>query len=60
MKVIQMDKMHINIERSTRYYLISKKNMYEDIKKNKVKTGVVVFIFLTMITLILYYICKFE
>ena len=31
--------------------------MYEDIKKNKVKTGVVVFIFLTMITLILYYIC---
>ncbi len=31
--------------------------MYEDIKKNKVKTGVVVFAFLTMITLILYYLC---
>ena len=31
--------------------------MYEDIKKNKVKTGVVVFIFLTMITFILYYVC---
>ena len=31
--------------------------MYEDIKKNKVKTGIVVFIFLTMITLILYYVC---
>jgi heat shock protein HtpX len=31
--------------------------MYEDIKKNKIKTGVVVFIFLTMITLILYYLC---
>lgn len=31
--------------------------MYEDIKKNKVKTGIVVFIFLTMITLILYYLC---
>lgn len=31
--------------------------MYEDIKKNKIKTGVVIFIFLTMITLILYYIC---
>lgn len=31
--------------------------MYDDIKKNKMKTGVVVFIFLTMITLILYYIC---
>ena len=31
--------------------------MYEDIKKNKRKTGVIVFSFLTMITLILYYIC---
>ena len=31
--------------------------MYEDIKKNKIKTGVVVFAFLTMITLILYYLC---
>ncbi len=31
--------------------------MYEDINKNKIKTGIVVFIFLTMITLILYYVC---
>lgn len=31
--------------------------MYEDIKKNKIKTGIVVFAFLTMITLIVYYIC---
>lgn len=31
--------------------------MYEDIKKNKRKTGVIVFSFLLMITLILYYIC---
>ena len=31
--------------------------MYEDIKKNKMKTGVIVFSFLLMITLILYYIC---
>ena len=31
--------------------------MYEDIKKNKIKTGAIVFIFLTMITLIIYYIC---
>lgn len=31
--------------------------MYEDIKKNKIKTGAVVFVFLTMITLILYYLC---
>lgn len=31
--------------------------MYEDIKKNKMKTGVVVFVFLTMITLIIYYLC---
>lgn len=31
--------------------------MYEDIKKNKIKTGVIVFSFLVMITLILYYIC---
>ena len=31
--------------------------MYEDIKKNKIKTGIVVFTFLTMITLILYYLC---
>lgn len=32
--------------------------MYEDIKKNKIKTGVIVFTFLTMITLIIYYICN--
>lgn len=31
--------------------------MYEDIKKNKIKTGFVVFGFLTMITLIIYYLC---
>ena len=31
--------------------------MYEDIKKNKMKTGIVVFGFLAMITLIVYYIC---
>lgn len=31
--------------------------MYEDIKKNKMKTGAIVFGFLLMITLILYYIC---
>ncbi len=31
--------------------------MYEDIKKNKMKTGIVVFGFLVMITLIVYYIC---
>ena len=31
--------------------------MYEDIRKNKIKTGVVIGIFLTMITLIVYYIC---
>jgi len=31
--------------------------MYEDIKKNEMKTGIVVFAFLTMITLIIYYIC---
>lgn len=31
--------------------------MYEDIKKNKMKTGTIVFTFLLMITLILYYIC---
>ena len=32
--------------------------MYEDIKKNKMKTGIIVFGFLTMITLIIYYICN--
>ena len=32
--------------------------MYDDIKKNKMKTGVIVFCFLTMITLIIYYICN--
>lgn len=32
--------------------------MYEDIKKNKIKTGAVVFGFLLMITLIVYYICN--
>ena len=31
--------------------------MFEDIKKNKIKTGVVVSIFIIMITLIVYYIC---
>ena len=31
--------------------------MYDDIKKNKFKTGIIVFAFLTMITLIIYYIC---
>ncbi len=31
--------------------------MYEDIRKNKIKTGIVVFMFLTMITLIIYYLC---
>ncbi len=31
--------------------------MYEDINKNKFKTGLIVFGFLTMITLIIYYIC---
>ncbi|MBR3614461.1 MAG: M48 family metallopeptidase [Clostridia bacterium] len=32
--------------------------MYEDIRKNKMKTGMIVFGFLTMITLIIYYICN--
>ena len=32
--------------------------MYEDIKKNKIETGIIVFAFLTMITLIIYYICN--
>ena len=32
--------------------------MYEDIKKNKIKTVGIVFGFLTMITLIIYYICN--
>ena len=31
--------------------------MYEDIRKNKVKTGIVVFAFLSIITLILYFLC---
>jgi len=31
--------------------------MYDDIKKNKRKTGVIVFAFLTMISLIIYFIC---
>ena len=31
--------------------------MYEDIKKNKIRTGVIVSIFLVMISLIVYYIC---
>lgn len=31
--------------------------MYEDIRKNKIKTGIVVFAFLTIITLILYFLC---
>lgn len=31
--------------------------MYEDIKKNKIKTGIIVSIFLVVISLIIYYIC---
>lgn len=31
--------------------------MYDDIRKNKFKTGIIVFSFLTMITLIIYYLC---
>ena len=31
--------------------------MYEDITKNKIKTGIIVCVFLTMITLIIYYLC---
>ena len=31
--------------------------MYDDIKKNKIKTGIIVFFFLTMITLIIYFLC---
>lgn len=31
--------------------------MYDDIRKNKIKTGIIVCIFLTMITLIIYYLC---
>ena len=31
--------------------------MYEDIRKNKVRTGVIVSIFLIVIALIVYYIC---
>lgn len=33
--------------------------MYEDIRKNKIKTGIIVTGFLTMITLIIYYICYY-
>ena len=33
--------------------------MYNDITKNKIKTTVIVFFFLTMITLIVYYLCYF-
>ena len=31
--------------------------MYEDIKRNKIKTGIIVGIFLVVIALIIYYIC---
>lgn len=31
--------------------------MYDDIRKNKIKTGIIVFLFLTMITLLIYFIC---
>lgn len=31
--------------------------MYEDIKRNKIKTGIIVSIFLVVIALIVYYIC---
>ena len=40
-----------------RPYVLERRKMYEDIRKNKIKTGVIVFSFLLMITLILYYIC---
>ena len=33
--------------------------MYDDIRKNKIKTGAIVFVFLTMITLIIYFLCYF-
>lgn len=31
--------------------------MYDDIRKNKIKTGAIVFMFLTIITLLIYFIC---
>ena len=31
--------------------------MYEDIRNNKIKTGIIVCIFLVVITLIVYYVC---
>ena len=31
--------------------------MFEDIRKNKIKTGLIVSLFLLFITLIIYYIC---
>lgn len=31
--------------------------MYDDIKKNKIKTGIIVLMFMTMITLIIYFLC---
>ena len=31
--------------------------MYEDIRNNKIKTGVIIAIFLVVITLIVYYVC---
>lgn len=31
--------------------------MYDDIRKNKIKTGIIVFIFLSMITAIIYFLC---
>ena len=31
--------------------------MYEDIRNNKIKTGVIIAIFLVLITLIVYYVC---
>lgn len=33
--------------------------MFEDVKKNKFKTGIIVSIFIVVITLILYYICMY-
>ena len=41
------------------YFLLQRNdnNMYEDIRNNKIKTGVIVGIFILVITLIVYYIC---
>ena len=31
--------------------------MFEDVRKNKIKTGIIVSIFILLVTLIIYYIC---